>query len=72
MRVLARVCTRACICPLHGLALRLCAFASFCAQVLVDELLDNGHTMHTMLEHLMGTLQVPREDVVTCCLLSIT
>jgi len=26
--------------------------------VLVDELLDNGHTMHAMLQHLMTTLQV--------------
>ena len=38
--------------------------------VLVDELLDNGHTMHTMLHHLMDTLQVPRSDIATCCLFS--
>lgn len=38
--------------------------------VLVDELLDNGHTMHTMLHHLMVELNVPREDIVTCCLFS--
>jgi hypoxanthine phosphoribosyltransferase len=38
--------------------------------VLVDELLDNGHTMHTMLNYLMRELKVPREDIATCCLFS--
>jgi len=38
--------------------------------VLVDELLDNGHTMHTMLNYLMSELNVPRSDIATCCLFS--
>mmetsp|Transcript_26549 Transcript_26549/g.32185 ORF Transcript_26549/g.32185 Transcript_26549/m.32185 type:complete len:277 (-) Transcript_26549:169-999(-) len=38
--------------------------------VLIDELLDNGHTMHTMVNHLMSELKVPRSDIVTCVLFS--
>jgi hypoxanthine phosphoribosyltransferase len=38
--------------------------------VLVDELLDNGHTMHTMVEHLMKTLEIKRSDIITCVLMS--
>jgi hypoxanthine phosphoribosyltransferase len=38
--------------------------------VLVDELLDNGHTMHTMAAHLMKTLEIPREQISTCVLFS--
>ena len=38
--------------------------------VLVDELLDNGHTMHTMKEHLMKELSIPRSQIVTCVLMS--
>lgn len=38
--------------------------------VLVDELLDNGATMHTMAVHLMKTLKIPREQISTCVLFS--
>lgn len=37
---------------------------------MVDELLDNGHTMHAMLKHLMGTLGLARSDIATVCLFS--
>ena len=36
--------------------------------ILVDELLDNGHTMHTMMLHLMKTLSIPRTQITTCVL----
>lgn len=36
--------------------------------VLVDELLDNGATMRSMLHHLMQKLNIPREDITTCVL----
>lgn len=36
--------------------------------VLVDELLDNGHTMNVMKDYLMKTLNVPRSDIATCVL----
>jgi len=34
--------------------------------ILVDELVDNGHTLHRMKEHLMTELKRPAEDIVTC------
>lgn len=36
--------------------------------ILVDELLDNGHTMHTMMQHLMTELSIPRAQITTCVL----
>eukprot|EP00041_Stephanoeca_diplocostata_P036462 m.1333457 g.1333457 ORF g.1333457 m.1333457 type:complete len:249 (-) comp24871_c0_seq3:5212-5958(-) len=36
--------------------------------VLIDELLDNGHTMHTMVHHLMDVLSIPRTQITTCVL----
>lgn len=38
--------------------------------ILLDELLDNGHTMHTMCEHLMKELKIPRSEIRTCVLFS--
>jgi hypoxanthine phosphoribosyltransferase len=38
--------------------------------VLVDELLDNGKTMATMVDHLMKELKVPRTQIITCVLMS--
>jgi hypoxanthine phosphoribosyltransferase len=38
--------------------------------VLVDELLDNGKTMDTMVTHLMKELNVPRTQIITCVLMS--
>lgn len=40
--------------------------------ILIDELLDKGHTMHTMAQHLMTTLKIPRTQITTCCLFSKT
>jgi len=34
--------------------------------ILVDELVDNGHTLQRMKEHLMAELKRPAEDIVTC------
>lgn len=38
--------------------------------ILLDELLDNGATMHHMQNHLMKVLEMPRSQIVKCVLFS--
>jgi hypoxanthine-guanine phosphoribosyltransferase len=40
--------------------------------ILIDELLDKGHTMDTMAGHLMEQLKIPREKITTCVLFAKT